>query len=65
MDSILNFQEKYIESDAIKSYAYNEYHPTSGYNLNIPGNITIHIENQDQEIAPTRTQLKMCGTISK
>ena len=47
MDSILNFQETYIESDAIKSYKYNECQPTSGSNLNIPGNITIHIENQD------------------
>ena len=44
--SILNFQEKYTESDTVKSYEYNEYQPTNGSNLNIPGNIAIHIENQ-------------------
>ena len=47
---ILYFQEKYIESDAIKSYEYNEYQPTSGSNLNISGNINIHIENVKYEI---------------
>ena len=55
MDSILNFQEKYIENDAIKSYEYNEYQPTSGSNLNIPGNINIHIENQDEFYHPRRS----------
>ena len=54
MDSILNFQEKYIERDAIKSYEYNEYQPTSGSNLNIPGNINIHI---DEFYQPRRSYL--------
>ena len=47
MDAILNFQERYIKSVAIKNDEYNEYRPTSRSNLNIPGNINIHIENQD------------------
>ena len=64
-DSILNFQEKYTESDAIKSYEYNEYHPTSGSNLNIPGNITIHIENQDEFYHPRRSYLLVEGNLLK
>ena len=64
-DSILNFQDKYTESDAIKSYEYNEYHPTSGSNLNIPGNITIHIENQDEFYHPRRSYLLVEGNLLK
>ena len=64
MDSILNVQEKYIESDAIKSYDYSEYQPTSGSNLNIPGNITIHIEKQDEFYHPRRSYL-VEGNLSK
>ena len=62
-DSILNFQEKYTESDTIKSYEYNEYQPTSGSNLNIPGNITIHIENQDEFFHPRRSYLLVEGNL--
>ena len=68
MDSILIFQDKYIESDAIKSYEYNEYNeyqPTSEYNLNIPGNINIHIENQDEFYHPRRSYLLVEGNLSK
>ena len=64
-DSILNFQEKYTESDTIKSYEYNEYQPTSGSNLNIPGNITIHIENQDEFYHPRRSYLLVEGNLLK
>ena len=64
-DSILNFQEKYTESDKIKSYEYNEYQPTSGSNLNIPGNITIHIENQDEFFHPRRSYLPVEGNLLK
>ena len=64
-DSILNFQEKYTDSDAIKSYEYNEYQPTSGSNLNIPGNITIHIENQDEFYHPRRSYLLVEGNLLK
>ena len=46
--SILEIQEKFIEADAIKSYQWNEYLPTSGSNLNVPGTITINIESQDE-----------------
>ena len=63
MDSILNVQEKYIESDAIKSYEYNEYQPTSGSNLNICGNITIHIENQDEFYHPRWSYLLVEGNL--
>ena len=40
---------------------YNEYRPTSGSNLNIPGNITIHIENQDEFYHPRRSYLLVGG----
>ena len=52
-------------SDTIKSYEYNEYQPTSGSNLNIPGNITIHIENQDEFYHPRRSYLLVEGNLSK
>ena len=65
MDLILHFHEKYIESDAIKSYEYNEYQPTSGSNLNIPGNINIHIENQDEFYHPTRSYIFVEGNLLK
>ena len=64
-DSILNFQEKYTESDTIKGYEYNEYQPTSGSNLNIPGNITIHIESQDEFFHPRRSYLLVEGNLLK
>ena len=64
-DSILNFEEKYTESDTIKSYEYNEYQPTSGSNLNISGNITIHIENQDEFFHPRRSYLLVEGNLLK
>ena len=56
-DSILNFLEKYTKSDVIKSYEYNEYQRTSGSNLNISGEITIHIENQEEFFQPRRSYL--------
>ena len=65
MDSILNFQEKYTESDAIKSYEYNEYQQTSGSNLDISGNINIHIENQDEFYHPRRSYLLVEGNLLK
>ena len=65
MDSILNFQKIYIESGEIKSYEYNEYQPTSGSNLNIPGNINIHIENQDELYHPRRSYLLVEGNLVK
>ena len=64
-DSILDFQEKYTTSDTIKSYEYNEYQPTSGSNLNIPGNITIYIENQDEFYHPRRSYLLVEGNLLK
>ena len=48
--SILKIDEKFIEADAIKSYEWNEYRPTSSSNLNIPGTITMNIKSQDKFI---------------
>jgi hypothetical protein len=63
--SILDIQEKFIEVDAIKSYEYNEYLPTSGSNLNIPGTITIHIESQDEFYHPRKSYLLVEGDLLK
>ena len=63
VDSILDFQEKYTESNIIKSYEYNEYQPTSGSNLNITGNIIIHIENQDEFLHQRRSYLLVEGNL--
>ena len=63
--SILDIGRKFIESDDIKSYEYNEYLPTSGSNLNIPGTITIHIECQDEFYHPRRSYLLIEGDLLK
>ena len=63
--TILDIQEKFIEVDAIKSYEYNEYLPTSGSNLNIPGTITIHIESQDEFYHPRKSYLLVEGDLLK
>ena len=63
MDSILNIQEKFVESDAIKSYEYNEYLPTSGSSINTPGTISIHIESQDEFYHPRRSYLLVEGDV--
>ena len=65
MDSILNVDEKFVETDTIKSYEYNEYLPTSGSNLNTPGTITIHIESQDEFYHPRRSYLLVEGELIK
>ena len=44
---------------------YNEYQPKSGSNLNIPGNISIHIENQDEFYHPRRSYLLVEGNLLK
>ena len=63
--SILDIKAKYMENDAIKSYEFNEYLPTSGSNLNIPGTITIHIESQDEFYHPRRSCLLIEGDLLK
>ena len=35
MDEIFDIEEQFQEADAIKSYEYNEYLPTSGSNLKV------------------------------
>ena len=63
MESILDFQEKYAKSDAIKKNEYYECQPTSGSNLNISGNINVHIENQDEFFHPRRSYLLVEGNL--
>ena len=65
MESILQIQEKYQVDDSIKSYEYNEYHPTSGSNLNMAGQITINIDNQDEWYHPRRSVLLVEGNLIK
>ena len=63
--SILNISESYVENDDIKSYEYNEYLPSSGSNLNIPGTISIHIESQDEFYHPRKSYLLIEGDLIK
>ncbi len=65
MESILQIQEKYRVDDSIKSYEYNEYHPTSGSNLNPAGQITIRIDNEDEFYHPRRSWLLVQGDLVK
>ena len=65
MESILNIQEKYHVDDSIKSYEYNEYHPTSGSDLNMTGEITFRINNEDEFYHPRRSYLLIEGDILK
>ena len=65
MDNIFDLKEKFIEADAIKSYEYNEYLPTTGSGLNTPGTITIHIESQDEFYHPRRSYLLVEGELVK
>ena len=65
MESILHIQEKYRVDDSIKCYEYNEYHPTSGSNLNMAGQITINIDNQDERDHPRRSVLLVEGNLIK
>ena len=65
MESILQIQEKYRVDDSIKSYEYNEYHPTSGSNLNMAGQITIRIDNEDEFYHPRRSWLLVQGDLVK
>ena len=65
MNTIFNIDENFQEEDSIKSYEYNEYLPTSGSNLNIPGTITIHIESQDEFFHPRKSYLLVEGEVLK
>ena len=65
MDDIFDIDDQLQEADAIKSYEYNEYLPTSGSNLNIPGTITISIESQDEFFHPRRSYLLVEGELVK
>ena len=65
MDSILNYEEKYTESDAIKIYEYNDYQLMIGSNLNIPANINIHIENHDEFYHRRQSYLLVEGNLLK
>ena len=63
--SILKVDEKFVEADAIKSYQWNEYLPTSGSSLNVPGTITINIESQDEFYHPRKCYLLVEGDLVK
>ena len=63
--SILQIDEKFVEADAIKSYQWNEYLPTSGSDLNVPGTITINIESQDEFYHPRKCCLLVEGDLVK
>ena len=63
--SILQIDEKFNETDAIKSYEWNEYLPTSGSDLNVPGTITINIESQDEFYHPRKCCLLVEGDLLK
>ena len=65
MDKILDISDQLEESDAIKSYEYNEYLPTSGSSLNTPGTITVHIESQDEFYHPRRSCLLVNAELVK
>ena len=66
MESILNIQEKYHLDDSIKSYEYYEYYPANGpSNLNMAGQITITIDNQDEWYHPRRNVLLVEGDLMK
>ena len=47
-ESILQLHEGKAVDESIKSYEYDGYQPITGTHLNIVGQITIIIENQDQ-----------------
>ena len=47
------------------SKAMNEYLPTSGSNLNVPGTITINIESQDEFYHPRKSYLLVEGDLVK
>ena len=63
--SIFQIDEKFIETDDIKSYEWNEYLPTSGSDLNVPGTITINIESQDEFYHPRKSYLLVEGDLLK
>ena len=63
--SILQIDEKFRETDDIKSYEWNEYLPTSGSDLNVPGTITINIESQDEFYHPRKSYLLVEGDLLK
>ena len=64
-ESIFQIDEKLNETDAIKSYEWNEYHPTSWSNLNNSGTITINIESQDEFYHPRKCCLLIEGDLLK
>ena len=63
--SILQCDEKFRETDDIKSYEWNEYLPTSDSDLNVPGTITINIESQDEFYHPRKCCLLVEGDLLK
>ena len=48
-ESILELHETNATDESIKAYEYDEYQPITGTQLNSAGQITITIENQDED----------------
>ena len=65
MKSIFNIQERATVDDSIRSYQYVEYQPITGTQLNMPGEITITIENTDDFHHPRQSYLVVEGSLVK
>ena len=64
-ESILELHESNATDESIKSYEYDEYQPITGTQLNIAGQMTITIENQDQFLHLHNSYLLIEGNVLK
>ena len=64
-ESILELEETNATDESIKSYEYDEYQPITGTQLNIAGQITITISNQDQFLHLHNSYLLIEGEVLK
>ena len=62
---ILNITEKPEIDQSIEEYEYHSYEPITGTDLNIPGEIRINIEKQDQFTHPSESYLVFDGKLVK
>ena len=65
MNSIINWNEKFLEDSAIEKYEVHEYNPINGTNLNNPGEIRISINLQDIFTHPSESYLIVEGRLTK
>ena len=64
-ESILQLHKGNAVDKSIKSYEYDEYQPISGTHLNIAGQFTLTIENQDQFLHLHNSYLLIEGDVLK